>query len=66
MIALKVIQATGNFPQRAPLRRGKSLLARDEDVQESGLTLFKRAALHRRRSMSSLYERYFEYAELLA
>ena len=54
MIVLKVIQATGNFPQRAPLRRGKSLLARDEDVQESGLTLFKRAALHRRQSKATL------------
>lgn len=33
---------TGNFPQRVPLRRGKSLLAREEDVPESGLALFKR------------------------
>ena len=54
MIVLKVIQVAGNFPQRAPLRRGKSLQARDEVMQELGSTLFKRAALHRRRSKTTL------------
>ncbi|KAF9225234.1 glycosyltransferase family 2 protein [Gyrodon lividus] len=44
---------TGNYPQR--LRRGKSLLAREEDVQESGLALFKRGAtLRRKRPQSTL------------
>ncbi|KAF5346147.1 hypothetical protein D9758_009944 [Tetrapyrgos nigripes] len=43
--------ATGNLPG---LRRGKSLLGREEDVQESGLALFKRGAtLRRRKSVSS-------------
>lgn len=34
---------TGNFPQgaRSNLRRGKSLLGREQDQHESGLTLFK-------------------------
>ncbi|KAF8913155.1 glycosyltransferase family 2 protein [Gymnopilus junonius] len=40
---------TGNYP----LRRGRSLLAREEDVHESGLALFKRATLRRRRQQSS-------------
>ncbi|TDL20946.1 glycosyltransferase family 2 protein [Rickenella mellea] len=40
--------STGNVP-RGGLRRGKSLLARDEDVPESGLALFKRGATLRRR-----------------
>jgi chitin synthase len=41
---------TGNFPQTG-LHRGRSLLARDEDVHESGLALFKRggATLRRKR-----------------
>ena len=39
--------ATGNYPQ---LRRGRSLLAREEDdVHESSLALFKRGATLRRR-----------------
>ena len=38
--------ATGNYPQ---LRRGRSLLAREEDVHESGLALFKRGATLRRK-----------------
>ncbi len=38
--------ATGNYPQ---LRRGHSLLGREEDVHESGLALFKRGATLRRR-----------------
>lgn len=38
--------ATGAYPQ---LRRGRSLLAREEDVHESGLALFKRGATLRRR-----------------
>ncbi|KAF8203852.1 glycosyltransferase family 2 protein [Pholiota molesta] len=37
---------TGNYPQ---LRRGRSLLAREEDVHESGLALFKRAQTLRRK-----------------
>ncbi|CAK5272649.1 unnamed protein product [Mycena citricolor] len=44
---------TGNYPQRGPLRRGRSLLARDQDVHESGLTLFKRGTLGRRRSSTT-------------
>ncbi|PFH46394.1 glycosyltransferase family 2 protein [Amanita thiersii Skay4041] len=47
---------TGNLPQG--LRRGRSLLARDQDVHESGLALFKKGTLRRRRlqqqSISSL------------
>ncbi|THU86005.1 hypothetical protein K435DRAFT_373679 [Dendrothele bispora CBS 962.96] len=42
--------ATGNLPG---LRRGRSLLAREEDVQESGLALFKRGATLRRRKTQS-------------
>lgn len=34
---------TGNVPHSG-LKRGRSLLARDEDVQESGLMLFKKSA----------------------
>ncbi|CAK5273476.1 unnamed protein product [Mycena citricolor] len=43
---------TGNYPHAAPLHRGRSLLARDQDVHESGLALFKRGpgTLLRRRS----------------
>ncbi|KAJ7463662.1 hypothetical protein FB451DRAFT_458227 [Mycena latifolia] len=45
---------TGNYPQREALRRGQSLLGREEDVHESGLALFKRGAtLRRRRSAAS-------------
>ncbi|EGN93760.1 glycosyltransferase family 2 protein [Serpula lacrymans var. lacrymans S7.3] len=41
---------TGNLPQqREKLRRGKSLLAREEDVHESGLALFKRGTTLRRK-----------------
>ncbi|KZT51785.1 glycosyltransferase family 2 protein [Calocera cornea HHB12733] len=40
---------TGNYPHVPGLRRGKSLLAREEDVQESGLALFKRNATTLRR-----------------
>ncbi|KAI0814846.1 chitin synthase-domain-containing protein [Irpex lacteus] len=40
---------TGNQPQRAGLRRGKSLLGREEDQHESGLALFKRGATLRRK-----------------
>uniref|UniRef100_A0A0W0FKT0 chitin synthase n=1 Tax=Moniliophthora roreri TaxID=221103 RepID=A0A0W0FKT0_MONRR len=43
---------TGNYPQ-TNLRRGKSLLGREEDVPESGLSLFKRGTLRRRKSTSS-------------
>ena len=42
--------ATGNAPQRGQLRRGKSLLGREEDQHESGLALFKRGTLRRKRS----------------
>ncbi|KAF9236857.1 glycosyltransferase family 2 protein [Melanogaster broomeanus] len=42
---------TGNYPQG--LRRGKSLLAREQDVQESGLALFKRGATLRRKRPQS-------------
>ena len=41
--------ATGNVPQREGLRRGRSLLARDEDVHESGLALFKRGTTLRKK-----------------
>ncbi|KAG1747641.1 glycosyltransferase family 2 protein [Suillus lakei] len=44
---------TGNYPQKAKLRRGKSLLAREEDVQESGLALFTRGATLRRKRPTS-------------
>lgn len=40
---------TGNAPNRAPLRRGRSLLGREEDVHESGLALFKRGTTRRKR-----------------
>lgn len=40
--------ATGNLPQTG-LRRGKSLLARDEDVQETRLHMFARGATLRRK-----------------
>ncbi|SJL02973.1 related to Chitin synthase 5 [Armillaria ostoyae] len=44
---------TGNYPQ-ANLRRGKSILGRDEDVHESGLSLFKRGTtLRRKRQVTS-------------
>lgn len=46
-----VIAATGNYPQG--LRRGKSILAREEDVAESGLALFKRGNTLRRKQTSS-------------
>ncbi|KAF9651932.1 glycosyltransferase family 2 protein [Thelephora ganbajun] len=39
---------TGNQP--AQLRRGRSILARDEDVHESGLALFKRGPVRRKSS----------------
>ena len=41
--------ATGNHP----LRRGRSLLAREEDVHESGLALFKRSHTLRRKRQPS-------------
>ena len=41
--------ATGNAPQRGQLRRGKSLLGREEDQHESGLALFKRGTLRRKK-----------------
>ena len=42
--------ATGNIPQRdTGVRRGRSLLARDQDIHESGLALFKRGATLRRK-----------------
>lgn len=48
---------TGNYPQ---LRRGKSLLGREEDVQESGLNVFKRGTLRRKRQSSSSSAPLFE------
>ena len=39
---------TGNQPNH--LRRGRSILARDEDVHESGLALFKRGPVRRKSS----------------
>lgn len=42
--------ATGNHP----LRRGRSLLAREEDVHESGLALFKRSHTLRRKRQQSV------------
>ncbi|KAF9446274.1 glycosyltransferase family 2 protein [Macrolepiota fuliginosa MF-IS2] len=45
--------STGNYPQRDDLRRGRSLLGREEDVHESGLALFKRGTLRRKRAQSS-------------
>ncbi|PCH34443.1 glycosyltransferase family 2 protein [Wolfiporia cocos MD-104 SS10] len=47
---------TGNAPQREQLRRGKSLLARDEDVHESGLALFKRGQTLRRKKAAAAPE----------
>ncbi|KAJ6500622.1 glycosyltransferase family 2 protein [Mycena sanguinolenta] len=44
---------TGNYPQRDALRRGRSLLAREEDVHESGLSLFTRGATLRRKRSSA-------------
>ncbi|KAJ7870902.1 glycosyltransferase family 2 protein [Mycena olivaceomarginata] len=44
---------TGNYPQREALRRGRSLLAREEDVHESGLSLFTRGATLRRKRSSA-------------
>ncbi|KIM47653.1 glycosyltransferase family 2 protein [Hebeloma cylindrosporum] len=41
---------TGNYP----LRRGRSLLAREEDVHESGLALFKRGHTLRRKRQPSV------------
>ncbi|KAF5385048.1 hypothetical protein D9615_001006 [Tricholomella constricta] len=43
---------TGNYPQRETLRRGRSLLGREEDQHESGLALFKRSATLRRKRAS--------------
>ncbi|KAJ7264740.1 glycosyltransferase family 2 protein [Mycena rebaudengoi] len=44
---------TGNYPQREALRRGMSLLGREEDVHESGLALFTRGATLRRKRSSA-------------
>lgn len=44
--------ATGNLPQTDQLRRGRSLLAREEDVHESGLSQFKRGTTLRRKRSS--------------
>lgn len=46
--------ATGNFPQQDTLRRGQSLLGREEDVHESGLALFKRGTLRRKKAQPSV------------
>lgn len=44
--------ATGNVPHLGNLRRGRSLLGREEDVHESGLALFKRGTTRRRKRQS--------------
>ncbi|KAH7104913.1 chitin synthase-domain-containing protein [Auriculariales sp. MPI-PUGE-AT-0066] len=45
---------TGNYPQDQPqLRRGRSLLGREQDVQESGLSIFKRGQTLRRKNKPS-------------
>ncbi|KAI6136128.1 glycosyltransferase family 2 protein [Pisolithus sp. B1] len=44
--------STGNYP-REKLRRGKSLLGREQDVRETGLAAFKRGATLRRRRPTS-------------
>lgn len=43
---------TGNYPRESTLRRGRSLLGREEDQHESGLALFKRGATLRRKRTS--------------
>lgn len=45
--------ATGNLPTQPQLRRGRSLLARDQDVAESGLSIFRRGTLRRRPSSAN-------------
>lgn len=45
--------ATGNLPQTDQLRRGRSLLAREEDVHDSSLTQLRRGSTRRRRSSPS-------------
>jgi len=45
--------ATGNLPNQGPLRRGKSLLARDKDIAETGLSQFKRPGTLRRRKAAA-------------
>ena len=50
---LRPCAATGNAPNREQLRRGKSLLGREEDVHESGLTRFKRGTLRRKKSTAA-------------
>ncbi|KAI0257240.1 chitin synthase-domain-containing protein [Lactifluus subvellereus] len=40
---------TGNVPHLGNLRRGRSLLGREEDVHESGLALFRRGTTLRRK-----------------
>ncbi|KAG8752227.1 Chitin synthase, class 3 [Serendipita sp. 396] len=45
--------STGNHPSQAPLRRGKSLLNRDNDIAESGLAQFKRATTLRRKKQTA-------------
>ncbi|KAI0789465.1 chitin synthase-domain-containing protein [Abortiporus biennis] len=44
---------TGNVANRGNLRRGRSLLGREEDVHESGLAIFKRGATLRRKKTAS-------------
>jgi hypothetical protein len=49
-----VLLATGNVPHLGNLRRGRSLLGREQDVHESGLALFRRGtALRRKRQPST-------------
>ena len=45
--------ATGNLPTQPQLRRGRSLLGREQDVAESGLSIFRRGTLRRRPSSAN-------------
>jgi chitin synthase len=59
LLGLKIIYpATGNAPPpgRPGVRRGRSILGREEDVHESGLALFKRGTTRRLRRQPSTPE----------
>ncbi|GBE77344.1 Chitin synthase 3 [Sparassis crispa] len=43
-----VPSTTGNVPMKQQMRRGRSILGREEDQQESGLALFKRGTLRKK------------------
>ncbi|KAH9947090.1 glycosyltransferase family 2 protein [Amylocystis lapponica] len=44
---------TGNLPQKGELRRGRSVLGREEDVHESGLAIFRGTTLRRKKTQPS-------------